>query len=82
MATKTRCISVSEDDDILLEEMNISPSALIKSKIEEIRLSSKITLGQLDEANRKISSWMALARKYQAFLESKGLLNEVNGILA
>jgi hypothetical protein len=76
MATKIRSISLSEEDDKFVSELNLSPTALIKSKIDEIRETSKISLELLKEMERQRDTWHKNFEKAVEFLKNKELYNE------
>lgn len=70
MASTITTISLSPDDKSFLEENNLSPTALIKGKINEIReFRAKPLLDRIERL-------LAYMEKYRLFLEKKGLMDE------
>jgi len=75
MSRKITTISLSEEDLEIIDKYNLSPTALIKSKLTEIREFEMQGIGELKEANRKLEAWKENAQKFQSFIEKKGLLD-------
>jgi hypothetical protein len=70
MASIITTISLSTDDKSFLDENNLSPTSLIKGKINEIREFRAKPL--LDRIERLLSS----LEQYRNFLIHKGLVEE------
>jgi len=80
MVTKIRSISLSEEDNKLVDELNLSPTALIKSKVEEIRETSKISISLLQETMRQRDKFRENFQKAMKFITEEGLYDKYFGI--
>ena len=69
-------VSITSEQAEFLQEMDLSPSKLLQSRIDEILESNKVNVRQIQEKERKISFLMETINKQRDFIEAKGLMNE------
>jgi phage host-nuclease inhibitor protein Gam len=80
MSTKITSISLSQEDFELIEQYNLSCSALIKEKLASFRDVDTHAALKIKELNAKIIRLQEIIQKYCDFLESKGLTGEYLGL--
>ena len=81
METKRLCVSVDENEKVFLDQYNLSPSALLKSKIQELKCNfDQFAAKELKKANNKLQNFAAQYEKLREFVEEKGLINEFLGV--
>lgn len=78
--TKITTISLSSEDVALIEQYDLSPTALIKEKLAQFKEVDTFAAAKLRELNEKIKRLAATIQGYADFVESKGLLDEFLGI--
>lgn len=69
-------VSITSEQAEFLQEMDLSPSKLLQSRIDEILESNKVNVRQIQEKERKIAFLMETINKQRDFIEAKGLMNE------
>jgi hypothetical protein len=69
-------VSLSNDQITFIDEMGLSPSKLLQSKIEETIENYKVTAEELKKQQHKINFLMETINKQRDFIEAKGLMNE------
>lgn len=67
-------VSIKDEQAIFINEMNLSPSALLQSKIDECIESYKVTKQELEKQSRKIAFLQETINKQRNFIESKNLM--------
>ena len=80
MASIIKSFSLSEDENRMMEELNLSPTALIKSKLEEIKQSQSVTIELLKETQRQRDKFREKMTKAIEFITSKNLYDEFFGL--
>jgi hypothetical protein len=76
MANHITTISLSDYDREMIERYNLSPTALIKEKILEIKHFQELTSNITSEFERKIKAWKEIAEDTRSFIDKKGLTTE------
>jgi len=69
-------VSISTEQQMFLNEMGLSPSALLQKAIDECIESYKVTAEELKKQQHKINFLMETINKQRDFIEAKGLMNE------
>ena len=70
-------VNLTEADKKFLDEnKDLSPTKLLRDKIEEVRQDYKIDPSTIKELNRKIKTWAMLADKQRQYIEGKGLIED------
>jgi hypothetical protein len=72
-------ISLTDEEKEWIDAMELSPTALMKFKIQESMLNSLGMRKQLKEQAEKIERLAQNIQKYATFLETKQLVEEFNG---
>lgn len=78
MAQKIISVSISKLEDEFMAENNISPTRLIRNKVQEM-IEFQRNRGSPDlikELNNKIENWKEIAEKQRDFITEKGLIDE------
>lgn len=81
MVKKTLSVSITEEQDKILELYNLSASALLQESIEEVKKNQTISAETVKEVTRQRDKWRDNFNKLNDFLKSKGLFDEYYGIL-
>jgi len=72
-------VSLTEDEKGWLEDMDISPTALIKQKISEMMTSSMSQRKRIMALEAEAASNELISQKRLKFIMDKGLTDEYNG---
>lgn len=75
MAQIIKTISVSKEEDVFMTENKVSPTRIIRNKLQEMMEFAK-NGEQNAELLRKLNNWKETTEKYRDFLEKKGLIDE------
>lgn len=79
--TKIISISLADGDKEFLELMELSPSGLMKQKIDDVKKNSINYQNKIAIYEQTILKLRKLLEEYSNFLDSKGLLSEINNVL-
>lgn len=77
---KILSISVTAEEKQWLEDMNLSPTALIKQKIGEMQTASRAQRQRIVELERELEQTQEVSMKRLKFIIDKGLSEEYNGL--
>lgn len=80
MVTKIKSISISQEDDELIEQYNLSPSALIKERLAQFRDADTYAAVKIRELNAKILRLIQNFQKAIDFINENGLGDKFLGI--
>jgi hypothetical protein len=73
--------SITKEQSNAVEELKLSPSALLQGAIEEKIENYKISKEQIKEYERKIEVLRSTLDKQRDFIEARGLMNDFLGII-
>lgn len=70
-------ISLKEEDKAILEEYNLSPSDLIREKVQDIRLmAKKLLLDNLTQAREALAKALKREQQLREFIEAENLMDK------
>jgi hypothetical protein len=72
--------SITKEQSGAIEELNLSPSALLQNAIDEKIENYKVSKEQIKQYERKIVSLHETLDKQRDFIEAKGLMQEFLGL--
>lgn len=75
MAQKIKTVSVSKEEEEFLDQNNISPTRLLRNKIQEM-MDFQNNSARERELLTKINNLVKSIQKHVAFLDSRGILDE------
>lgn len=71
-----KTISVSKEEDDFISDNNISPTRLLRNKVQEMIEFSQRGGNYNKQLEQKISRLQEIIKGYSNFLENKGLIDE------
>ncbi len=74
-------VSVSEEDKVMLDDMELSPSGLLKQKLGEVRQNSLNFKNRVLDLEQNIAKLQELSKQAYAFIERHGLSDEYQRFL-
>jgi len=75
---RIRSVSVSEEDDLLINQLNLSPTSLIREQISRIKLRNQGEIApDMADFQQKIELLSKKINKLYQYIESKGLTDDV-----
>lgn len=71
-----RSITLSDAENAFVDENKISPTAVIRTKVQELMEFRNIKPEYVQELQKKLDNWVKLANEQRDWIEKKGLLDE------
>lgn len=79
MAEKKQIIksfSLSDEENAFVEENKLSPTAIIRTKVQELMEFRRVSPEYVQELQRKLNNWIKIGNDQREFIERKGILDE------
>jgi hypothetical protein len=78
--TKILTVSISDEQDKAMKEMNLSASKLlqmaIEEKINQFNLGLDFAKSRTQELEKNLENWRNIVHKQRTYIENKGLLDD------